>query len=36
MANPKEIDGILEAGADRIRPIAASTLDEVHQKMGLR
>jgi tryptophanyl-tRNA synthetase len=36
MANPKEIDGILEAGADRIRPIAASTLDEVRRKMGLR
>jgi len=36
MANPAEIDGILEAGADRLRPMAAATLDEVRAKMGLR
>ena len=36
MANPAEIDGILEAGADRLRPMAAETMDEVRAKMGLR
>jgi tryptophanyl-tRNA synthetase len=36
MANPAEIDGILEAGADRLRPMAAETIDEVRAKMGLR
>jgi tryptophanyl-tRNA synthetase len=36
MANPDEIDGILEAGADRLRPWAAATMDEVRAKMGLR
>jgi len=36
MANPAEIDGILEAGADRLRPMAAATMDEVRAKMGLR
>ncbi len=36
VANPAEIDGILEAGADRLRPIASATMDEVRTKMGLR
>ena len=36
MANPREVDGILEAGADRIKPIAEATMDEVRTKMGLR
>ena len=36
MANPAEIDGILEAGADRLRPMAAATMAEVRAKMGLR
>ena len=36
MANPSEIDGILEAGADRLKPKAAATMAEVHEKMGLR
>jgi tryptophanyl-tRNA synthetase len=36
MANPAEIDGILEAGADRLAPIAAATMAEVREKMGLR
>jgi tryptophanyl-tRNA synthetase len=36
MANPAEIDGILEAGADRLRPKAESTMNEVRRKMGLR
>jgi tryptophanyl-tRNA synthetase len=36
MANPAAIDGILEAGADRLRPMAAETMDEVRAKMGLR
>ena len=36
MANPGEVDGILEAGADRLRPMAEATLAEVKTKMGLR
>jgi tryptophanyl-tRNA synthetase len=36
MANPAEIDGILEAGADRLRPKAEATMDEVRHRMGLR
>jgi tryptophanyl-tRNA synthetase len=36
MADPAQIDGILEAGADRLRPIAAATMDEVRGRMGLR
>src|SRR5689334_7734386 len=35
MANPAEIDGILEAGADRLAPVAAATMAEVKEKMGL-
>jgi tryptophanyl-tRNA synthetase len=35
-AHPAEVDGILEAGADRLKPIATSTMDEVREKMGLR
>ena len=36
MAHPDEVDGVLEAGADRLRPNAEATMDEVRQKMGLR
>jgi tryptophanyl-tRNA synthetase len=36
MANPDEVDGILEAGADRLKPMAEATLAEVREKMGLR
>jgi tryptophanyl-tRNA synthetase len=36
MAHPAEVDGILEAGADRVRPVAAATMAEVKEKMGLR
>ena len=36
MAHPAEIDGILEAGADRLAPMAAATMAEVREKMGLR
>jgi tryptophanyl-tRNA synthetase len=36
MANPAEIDGVLEAGADRLKSMAAATMAEVHAKMGLR
>ena len=36
MARPDEVDGVLEAGADRLRPGAAATMDEVRHKMGLR
>jgi tryptophanyl-tRNA synthetase len=35
MAHPAEIDGILEAGADRLAPVAAATMAEVKEKMGL-
>ena len=36
MAHPDQVDGVLEAGADRLRASAVATMDEVHQKMGLR
>jgi tryptophanyl-tRNA synthetase len=36
MAHPTEIDGILEAGADRLRPMAEATMAEVRERMGLR
>ena len=36
MAHPAEVDGILEAGADRLGPAAAATMAEVKEKMGLR
>ncbi len=36
LAHPAEVDGVLEAGADRLRPGAAATMDEVRHKMGLR
>ncbi len=36
MADPARIDRILADGAERIRPIAQATMDEVHHKMGLR
>src|SRR5690242_7782366 len=36
MAHPAEIAGVLEEGADRLRPMAAATMDEVRHKMGLR
>ena len=36
MAHPAEVDGILEAGADRLAPVAAATMAEVKEKMGLR
>jgi tryptophanyl-tRNA synthetase len=36
MAHPADIDGILEAGADRLAPVAAATMAEVREKMGLR
>jgi len=36
LAHPADVDGILEAGADRLRPMAAATMDEVREKMGLR
>jgi tryptophanyl-tRNA synthetase len=36
MAHPAEIDGILEAGANRLAPVAAATMAEVKEKMGLR
>jgi tryptophanyl-tRNA synthetase len=36
MAHSAEIDGILEAGADRVAPVASATMSEVKEKMGLR
>jgi tryptophanyl-tRNA synthetase len=36
LANRGEIDGILEEGANRLRPKAKATMDEVREKMGLR
>ncbi len=36
MAHPAEVMGVVEAGADRLAPIAGATIDEVHRKMGLR
>ena len=36
MAQPDEVDGVLEAGADRLRAQAEETMAEVRQKMGLR
>jgi tryptophanyl-tRNA synthetase len=36
MADPAQVDEILAAGAERIRPIAEATMAEVREKMGLR
>ncbi|MEJ7749515.1 MAG: tryptophan--tRNA ligase [Candidatus Limnocylindrales bacterium] len=36
MADPDRVDRILEEGAQRIEPIARSTMTEVREKMGLR
>jgi hypothetical protein len=36
MANPDEVDGVLEAGADRLRPMAEAMMAEVRSRMGLR
>jgi tryptophanyl-tRNA synthetase len=36
MANPGEVDEILDAGAARLAPLAATTMAEVREKMGLR
>ena len=36
MADPARLDGILEAGADRLRPKADATMAEVRERMGLR
>ena len=36
MAHPTRIDEILADGAERLRPRAAATMDEVRERMGLR
>jgi tryptophanyl-tRNA synthetase len=36
VAHPDLVEGTLEAGADRLRPMAQSMMDEVRQRMGLR
>jgi len=35
-ADPGRVDAILAAGAARLAPLAADTMDEVRHKMGLR
>jgi tryptophanyl-tRNA synthetase len=36
IADPVRLNRILEEGAERIRPIAQATIDEVRERMGLR
>jgi tryptophanyl-tRNA synthetase len=36
LSNPGRLDEILRAGADRLAPMAAATMDEVRTRMGLR
>ncbi len=36
MADPAKLRGILDEGAERIRPIAQATMAEVRERMGLR
>ena len=36
VAHPELVDRVLEEGAERLRPKAASTMDEVRHRMGLR
>jgi tryptophanyl-tRNA synthetase len=36
MSRPDELDGLLEEGADRLRPKAEATMDTVRHRMGLR
>jgi tryptophanyl-tRNA synthetase len=36
IAHPDEVEGVLEAAADRLRPKAEATMDEVRHRMGLR
>jgi tryptophanyl-tRNA synthetase len=36
MAHPEAVEGILEEGADRLRPKAQETMAEVRERMGLR
>jgi tryptophanyl-tRNA synthetase len=36
MANPQEVEAILRAGAERLRPQSAELLDKVRHAVGLR
>jgi tryptophanyl-tRNA synthetase len=36
LAHPERVDGALETGADRLRPKAEATMDDVRHRMGLR
>jgi tryptophanyl-tRNA synthetase len=36
IADPVRVDRILEEGAERVRPMAQATMDEVRARMGLR
>jgi len=36
IADPEQVEGILEAGADRLRPKAEEIMAEVRERIGLR
>ncbi len=36
IAHPAEVEGVLESAADRLKPLAAATMDDVRHRMGLR
>jgi tryptophanyl-tRNA synthetase len=36
MANPQEVEAVLRAGAERLRPQSAALLDKVRDAVGLR
>jgi tryptophanyl-tRNA synthetase len=36
LGSPRTLDDVLAEGAERIRPLAQATIDEVRDKMGLR
>ena len=36
IAHPADVEGVLEAAADRLRPLAEATMDDVRHRMGLR
>ena len=36
MANPQEVEAVLRAGAERLRPQSAELLDKVRDAVGLR
>ena len=36
ISHPAEVEGVLEAAADRLKPLAEATMDDVRHRMGLR